>query len=118
MDPKAFVEGLRDVGEVIATRVYEIERPDGGVAEVTLSLGRPRPVPDEEDWFCPYRFAGEGGARISCAFGVDALQALVLALNMIAIELHASEEAKAGRMTWLGQSDLGLPFPDALRGEG
>ncbi len=32
MDPKAFVEGLRDVGEVIATRVYEIERPDGGVA--------------------------------------------------------------------------------------
>lgn len=41
------------------------------------------------------------------AFGVDAVQALQLCLQMISI--HLAEHRRTGQITWLGGADLGFP---------
>lgn len=67
------------------------------------------PRPDGDDWRCDYRIEWPGRIRSSYAFGVDSVQALLLAMQMARADLTNAEEVKGRRLTWLGQSDLGLP---------
>ncbi len=69
------------------------------------------PVADQADFRCDYEITGLDATRKSHGFGVDAVQALVLAMQKAHIDLLASRQAKAGELTWLGQPDLGLPLP-------
>ncbi|HEX2573584.1 MAG TPA: hypothetical protein VH877_28805 [Polyangia bacterium] len=89
----------------IATRAL-YEEPGG--AEIRVRLGRPEPV-SEDEWRCPYRVElGPPAARTRYAHGVDAFQALLMALMGIRAALAESER----RLSWQGgePGDAGIPL--------
>ena len=93
--------------EVIAHREYEFTGSEGHVS-VVASIGRPALMPDAPygDWYCPLRIAGPQIDRESYVGGVDSVQALLLAISMMRVELQLI--ALHGSLTWLEQGDLGL----------
>jgi hypothetical protein len=81
-----------------------------GDSVVTVRIAAPEHE-DEQTCICRYEISGVAHAGPGYARGVDTAQALVLALNMIAVVLATSREAKAGRLEWLGdKADFGFPF--------
>ena len=106
---------LTSVGEVIAVRHLRVTGAD---ATVTVMIGKPKPFPDGQDYYCPYQIRGLGSEGVRYAGGVDSVQALVMALEGIRTTLSTSQEAKAGRLNWLDQSDLGFPLPSSINDRG
>lgn len=96
--------------DVIASRILEVD----GVPDFHIRIGRPKPALEGDCWFCPYEIAGPLTNRKGRFGGEDALQALVLALNVLAVELEVSEENVQGKLSWLGSQDFGLPSPPVI----
>ena len=94
-----------ELGEVIAERGLEGEH-EGRPITVTVKVGRPVPDPDGH-WTCPYRISSPVKERTFYAFGVDAVQALYLALYMIGAELRSGY--KGLQLRWYGGEELGFP---------
>lgn len=104
---------LKDVGEVIATRELTLDE----TGKVTVLIGKPQQFGDI-DWYCPYQKNGIGSNKLKRAEGVDAVQALVLALSKVGAELYCSQEYEAGRLSWDGgavKGDLGFPVPPNIQ---
>jgi hypothetical protein len=102
------------LGIVIATRELTL----ASATTVTVRIGKPELFSDGLNWYCPYQVDGIGNGRVRRAGGIDAVQALELALKMIGAELYTSAAAKSGSLTWDAASkpsDLGFPVPDAIR---
>jgi hypothetical protein len=92
--------------DVIAAR--EFEHGDTG-ATVMLLVARPEPdTAFGGDWRCGHVIIGLGAPVDRYAYGVDALQALGLTLEMARVELEAAGRGESPS-TWLGSPDLGLP---------
>lgn len=73
------------LGTPIAERTYTVGRSRRPA--VTVQIGKPRPVRGW-DWACPVRIReGSEPAPVHPIFGVDALQALLLALQYCHIRL-------------------------------
>lgn len=73
---------------------------------VTVRLGAPKKAKDI-DWVCPYQIVGLHKSRVDTAYGVDAFQALMMALEGIRVRLK-----QAGlSCTWVGgeKGDSGFP---------
>ncbi len=99
---------LQNVGTIIAIR--QLDLADG--RKVTITIGKPEPFPDDVNYYCPYQIIGIKRDKVRYAGGVDAVQALQLALKMIGADLETSDEARAGVLSWKGgskKSDLGFP---------
>jgi hypothetical protein len=75
------------LGVMIAERRYALIDASGGSREVVVRLGAPQQS-DHGDFSCAYEIVGFGRARMSSAFGIDAFQAIQLALRNIGAELH------------------------------
>ena len=99
------------VGEVLAEREYEATDINGGAPrKVVLRIGMPRPDPQPGgDWVCPVQVVGMGDDDVLEVPGVDAVQALHLAMAMAGVRL--TYPPKGTTITWLGGPDLGLPLP-------
>jgi hypothetical protein len=104
---------LRSIGVVIANRTLEL-RENGEERDVIVEFGRPQPFPDGVDYYCPYRITGVGKAKISYAGGVDAVQALLLAMQKAGVDLLFLQRAHADQLTWNGERNLGLPLPETV----
>lgn len=102
---------LDTVGEVIATRGLLLQRGRESPAEVLVLLGKPQKLPDHTDYFCPYQIRGAGSERVKYACGVDAFQALQLALSTLAVELEVLNKELGGLLRWDGDESGGLGFP-------
>lgn len=99
------------LGEVIAERRLDWTA-DAESEGVVVRIGKPVRDPDPEgDWLCPLQIAGLGDDTVRAAFGVDAVQALILAMQMIHIDLQAGQRRTGRTLQWLEQSDLGFPPP-------
>lgn len=61
------------------------------------------------EYRCRWRLLGLGPERSTEIAGIDGIQALLLAMRNLDSTLRQSEEFKAGRLTYLDQSDLDLP---------
>lgn len=107
---------LTNVGDVIATRALTL-RGDDGDKEIVIVIGKPRPFDGGTDFLCPYQIRGMERKKVTYAGGVDAVQALELALAKIGAELYTSEAAKSGKLRWDGgdAGDLGFPVPATLQ---
>jgi hypothetical protein len=106
---------LKNVGTVIAARDLLL---DGG-QNVQVLIGNPERLPGSDDWYCPNQIVGIGSGTVNCVAGVDAMQALVLSLQMVGAQLYCSAEYEAGRLIWecgAVKGDLGLPVPENIRG--
>jgi hypothetical protein len=100
---------IASLGDVILTRRLTLA---GSQEPVVVQVGRPIAAADGLEYRCPYSIRGLGSDRFSFGAGVDEVQALLLALNKIGIELYVSE-AYRDRKLWLeaGDPDLGFPVP-------
>jgi hypothetical protein len=74
------------------------------------------PEPREVDYGCCYQIIWPDRGRRFQIYGIDAVQALVLAMQVAHAELLSSPESKDGRLLWLGDRDLGLPSSGQARG--
>lgn len=90
-------------------RIFELRTPAGERA-VRLRVGAPEPDPAPGgSWRCRVEIAGGPWAVDQHAYGEDGLQALVLGLEMARILLRTTPLPAAASLTWLHDSDLGIP---------
>lgn len=103
---------ISDLGVVIAERVFECVLSGGDERPASLRIGAPVEDPQAGgDWMCPGQILGLGDGKIRAAYGVDAIQALQLCLQMLDALARQFAGAEKCRTTWLGMPDLGLLFP-------
>lgn len=96
---------------IFVERQFEL----GDSATVTVRF--PPPAPDGNDYRCDYKITWPDRARSAYAMGIDAVQALLLAMQWAHVDLLASPEHKAGARLYLGERDLGLLLPPGSRPE-
>jgi hypothetical protein len=97
----------------MATRILELQTRQGRV-EVPIHID----VPEMSggSWRCRYEIGWPGGAKTMTAWGVDSVQAIVLALQMIGTDLYTSGHHKAGELSsGEGEGGYGFPVPANLR---
>jgi hypothetical protein len=95
---------------IIATRTLKYRR-GGAVADVPVNIHAPeRSV--RGDWSCRYEIGWPEGVRAMEAAGIDSMQALVSALQMIGGEIYASSYHKAGAL-YVDEPGKGYGFPVA-----
>jgi len=102
------------LGEVIASRRLFVADEKARTLEVTVKLGKPKSFPGSSDYYCPYQITGLGNERVRYAGGVDAVQAVQLAMQMIGADLYLVLNPTVGnRLRWEGNEhgDLGFPAP-------
>ena len=81
------------------------QAPNG---QVLARFERPYLAPGGE-YRCRWRIVGLGADRGKETAGIDSVQALMLAMKVVQAELSESDEYKAGKLTYLEQTDLDLP---------
>lgn len=102
---------LDSVGPVIATRLLSLARDKKAVQAITVRLGRPKRMPGTSDYYCPYQIAGIGSEKIKYVAGIDAFQAIQLAMGRIGTDLWALNQECQGKLRWEGDERGGLGFP-------
>jgi hypothetical protein len=96
-----------ELGEIIAERRLVFEASKGGTRDVCVRIGRPvlDPSAPRETWVCPFQIEGLGTGRAMGIFGIDAMQALLLAIHTIPAELAIYVRDPGGRFLHLGDTD-------------
>jgi hypothetical protein len=94
-----------------AERIYQID----GV-EVPCRFFSP--VADGNDFRCRYTFEVGSASRSRNAWGVDAVQALLLAMSAAHADLLMLREQEGKTVHWIGDEEIGLPVADLYPGEG
>ena len=70
----------------------------------------------EIDWSCQVEIDWPDGTVTGVATGVDAVQALDLALKMVGAQNYASDHHRSGRLEWLHPREgYGFPVPNNMR---
>lgn len=75
-------------------------------------------APEKQDnaWSCRYEIDWPEGTQIMNSWGADAVQALVLALQMIGADIYSSSYHKTGKlMIDAPDKGYGFPVPSSLR---
>lgn len=74
------------------------------------------PINDKHAWDCRWEIVWPDRLRSNSGRGVDAIQALGHALQMIGTEIYCSEEHRSGHLVWTeGWSGYGFPVPAGIR---
>ena len=94
--------------ETFVERVFKI---DGQNVECRFY----RPARDGTDFLCRYTIDLPGKPRESHGYGVDAIQALLLAMKKAHVEMLVLRDKKGHRVEWLDDANLGLPIDELLR---
>jgi hypothetical protein len=104
-----------EIVDVIAERRLTYEAP-GRSRPVVVRIGRPilDPAAPHETWVCPFQIQGLDSDRVMGIFGVDAMQALLLAIHTIPAELAVYLRDGGGRFVHLGDTDAS--FISSCRG--
>lgn len=97
-----------DPAQLIAERRLSLRGEDGSECEILVRLGRPeRDATPGGAWRCPMEILGwPGGDLRRYAHGEDSLQALVLALELVHVDL--AHPPSGSTLTWSGDTDLSL----------
>ncbi len=98
---------------IILTRVLKLRQTTGNV-EIPIRIFALEP--QEVDWSCRFEIGWPDGTLAMEAMGVDAVQALELAMKMIGVTIYASDHHASGQLEWLkpGQG-YGFPVTNNLR---
>ena len=93
---------------LVASRTLKL-KADGAIVDVAVELFAP--VRESNGaWKCDYTIGWPDGLSRKSTFGVDSMQALILALQMIGTELHTSEAHEAVALFW-DKPGNGYGFP-------
>jgi len=89
-------EGLNEI--VIAIHIFAPERHENGA------------------WSCRYEIGWPEGKETRCGWGVDSVQAIVLALQAIGTDIYTSNYHKSGDLFFVEPGKgYGFPVPITLR---
>lgn len=81
--------------------------------EIPISIDLP--VQGERDWSCVYRIGWPDGTHNGSGYGLDGMQALMLALQAIGADIYTSAYHRSGRLSWLDPGDgYGFPVPKTI----
>lgn len=95
---------------IIATRALRI------ASRLPVLIRLHAPQESAQDWICRFDIDWPGQAVSRWGSGVDAIQALLQALQMIGAEINTSSYSEAGELVWLtGYQGYGFPVPNNLR---
>ncbi|MCP8938048.1 hypothetical protein NK718_05930 [Alsobacter sp. SYSU M60028] len=98
---------------IIVSHTIYLRNADG---ESPVSIDIHRPEKRGKVWSCQYDIDWPEGKRVFASAGYDALQALVLALQMIGAELYSSTYHQEGRLrAYENEKGYGFPIPSTLR---
>jgi hypothetical protein len=97
---------------LIAERILQWRRTDG---RKTIRVQIFSPERTNETWTCRYVINWPDGEKEKMASGVDAVQALMIALQMIGSEMYTSNYQKAGGIYFRDSDGCGFPVPPTLR---
>jgi hypothetical protein len=96
------------VGDVIAEREFTARKSSGRKASIRVRFGRPvkeQGGAERDPWWCPVEVKGAGLDSFRPVAGLDSLQALILALELVT-QVLPQEAARIGmRIEWLGHSE-------------
>jgi len=96
--------------DVIAERTLTLSEGKGNARQVFVRLGKPEESPQHDEYHCPIQIVGLGDDKVHMVFGVDAFQALQLALRCISFELHHyRKESNLVLYCWEQGDDMGFP---------
>jgi len=84
-----------------------LHRPTGDI-EIPIRIHAPQPATG--DWSCRFEVGWPDGGLTMDAGGIDAVQALDLALRMIGAQIYASDHHASGKLVWL-EPGKGYGFP-------
>ncbi len=94
-------------------RVLKLATPNG-IVDVPVRISSP--VRLAGSWQCHWEIRWPANTRNNSAGGVDAVQAMFHALQMVGIELYSSREHREGRLQWAGaEGGYGFPLMRNLR---
>jgi hypothetical protein len=104
---------LENVGEIIGDRKLTLLRDGREPAEIRVLMGKPQKFPDHIDYYCPYQIKWLGRKKVMAVGGVDAFQAIQLALDAIGVELEVIGKDSGGKIVWDAgnKGDVGFPPP-------
>jgi len=99
---------------IIASRTLTLRKDDENI-EIPISVFAPeRQKPGV--WECRYDVSWPEGLRSYAGYGVDSVQALVIALGMIGAELYSSNYHKSGNLRWDAPGNgYGFPVAPTIR---
>jgi uncharacterized protein DUF6968 len=91
-------------------------KTDGNLQTVRVALSEPSL--DRGTWICRYVINWPEGPNSDDIGGADALQALYLAMQAVALAIYASPHHKQGRLYWDKPGrGYGFPMPKPGRGD-
>jgi len=91
------------LGRVIASRI--LSEQDVPETKIIVSIGTPRPD-SQHDWACPFLIEGIRESKVQFSYGVDAMQALIIAFQVI----RAIIKQSGRKLFWRGPK-MGTHFP-------
>jgi hypothetical protein len=95
---------------LIAERNLQYTTDDGSHLQVPVRLFAPEHT--GHDWRCRYVIGWPNGKEESAAYGADAMQALILTLQVIGARLYLSDYHKTGMLYFeTPGSGYGFPVP-------
>lgn len=96
-----------ELGDLIAERQMTFQPRDGQPQEISVRVGRPTrdASAPRETWVCPFQIAGIGDGKTRGIFGADAMQALLLAIHTIPVELASYARDAGGQFMRFGEPD-------------
>jgi hypothetical protein len=98
---------------LMAVRSLKVNHAD---AELDVEVRLYLPERDDQAWICKYEIGWPTGVKRSVARGVDAIQAILLALSKIGVEIYTSDYHKAGKLIWLAKGrGYGFPVSKSVR---
>lgn len=96
---------------LIGQRILKLQRKDR-IIDIPVIVFLPEQASDGT-WFCGYEIGWPEGKQTSRAGGVDALQAVLLAFQMIGADIYTSSYHKSGAL-FLDIPGQGYGFPVAV----
>lgn len=97
--------------DVIAERKFRLKSD----ASVVITARVYRPLMDGDDFRCDYSIDWPGKSENGKAFGVDSVQALLLAIQRVGVDVYCSDYVKNSDMIWLEEGrGFGLVLPSNL----
>jgi hypothetical protein len=82
---------------------------DAAPSKIEVTMGKS--FADGSTFFCPYQIRGPGRNKVMAIGGVDAFQAMQLALATIGVELAVINRDSGGKLSWEGDESGKLDFP-------
>jgi uncharacterized protein DUF6968 len=98
---------------VIATRLLILKQ---GTTDTEIPVRIHAPEKAKTDWICRFEIGWPEGRAERWGAGVDSVQALLIALQMISAEIYASRYHESGALSWLApRCGYGFPATKGMR---